>query len=182
MAKISQAVAQDVATKITKKLYDKQIEIENQISALVEQVYVDSIPAPVMAAYKKYEKWMHSSYSTYISGRGIDNRYRVVSYSKPYPRQGSSTERVELPDDVADQVVKLMNLKETTAEKYKKTKLEIENTILALGTHKRVCAEMPQAAQYLPQGNSMQLMVNVAPVNEKINCLLSTESACMEQL
>lgn len=67
--------------------------------------------------------------------------------------------------------------------KRKQSILEIENTLIALGSYKKIQVEMPETFKYLPSnGVSTALMLNVAPINEKINCLISGDEKCLGKI
>ena len=58
--------------------------------------------------------------------------------------------------------------------------------MLALGTHKRIAEQFPEAAEFLPEApkQNMQLMVQLKPVREKVKCLISTDKdkKCISKL
>ena len=68
---------------------------------------------------------------------------------------------------------------------HRETLSEVENSILTLGTHKRVSEDFPEAYAYLPGVTvDKSLMVKLDPVREKVRCLTSVdkEKKCIESL
>lgn len=93
---------------------------------------------------------------------------------------------MQLTKEQATIYTKWCDKRDDLKQKCKDTVNEIEATILALGTHKNVAEQMPEALQFFPEGvkQNKMLMVQLAPVREKVKCLVGTseEKKCMEKI
>lgn len=162
--RISKENATNAALKITEPLKEKIADIDLKIRQVVTDIFLKKIPKEVMAAYNKYPHVVKTS-----------SNYYVGDFC-PHYNNGSGSTRIiyleTLPDFGRDATVHekatitaLCNDKETAIEKYDTANSQIVNTILALGTDKRVLTEFPEVYKYLVcVPTKTEVMVNLAPV------------------
>lgn len=184
MSKITKTIANDVALKIVEPIAVKIKETEKQIEEMVTEMYKLLIPKEVMTVYGKFPEYVRKTNSVLLSSHGFSRRGVSLTVKLPYDNPNTySTPELPLTADQAKEIQKLETVKEKLVEKKNTTKIEIENSLLALSTYKRVQEQLPQAFQFLPSV-STGLMINLAPVNEKINCLVSSEKdkKCIDKL
>lgn len=181
MSKISKAVAHEVAIKICSKL-DKKIEVlEKELKTKVDEIRIMQLPEGILDMYDKNKNYFYVSSGIHLYGNGF-NRYWVNGLKLlPYcTDNGGNFEPTKEGAKILHVIVdKLEDLK----LKRKQSILEIENTLIALGSYKKIQVEMPETFKYLPSnGVSTALMLNVAPINEKINCLISGDEKCLGKI
>lgn len=179
MSKVSKADAKTISYKICEGLNKKITKLKEERSAVVTKMYVEGIPVDVMKLWKKHSEYIQATNNIQINGNGYSNwsvnligKHPHCSSSQYHIKWEPTREQAAIIHDLDIKIDELHN-------KYKTALIEIENTLLALGTWKRVEAELPSAKDYIPKSvngvKTMALMINVAPVNEKISCLLSKE-------
>lgn len=184
MGKISQDTARKASWKIVEPIKTKMDEIEKEISVLVTDIVVQAIPADVMKLWKKHSEYMKSNNDIRICGHGFDNRQ--VALTGSYPCEDTSWhKKMDITKEQAVELHKLDAKKEKLNDKYKTTQKEIEGTLLALGTTKRVLEQFPEAAAHLDiTAPNTGLMLQIDPLREKVRCLIcpDEEKACIEKL
>lgn len=185
MGKISAANAQEVARKCVEPINKKIQEVNKEIKELLTGYYRETVPVEVMKFWKKSPEWFYTASSVYVQGIGLVGNYNSESIEN-LPKNTGSTPNLNMSKEQASLYVKLIDKKSDLKGKLKTTQKEIEATILALGTHKKVIEQLPELAQFFPESDksNMQLMIQVGPVHEKIKCLVSpeVEKKCIEKL
>jgi len=183
MSRISQEKASQVTDKLVEKLGKEIKAKEQELKEYVTEQYKAALPKEVVKMWERGKKWMNSTKQCYIDGVGIGN-YETFYLSEELPKDCSSTKRLSLSPEQATHVLKLKNSIESLQIKKKTTYKEIYNTILSLGTWKRVLEHMPELRPYVPtENNNVGLMLVPSAIKEKIQCLISTtDNSCIEQL
>ena len=183
MSKITKTLAQEIAIKVIAPFNVQIEECDAQMSQLVYEDYLASIPKDVMILYKKYPKYVYTCY--YITIRDFGFIYQYINFPKD-----KNNNLIYLPNnkdwkftqELADKLHKVDYKKQDLVEKRNRTQVEIESTLLALGTYKKVEENLPELAKFLPVRQTQALMLNIAPVKATINCLLSEDKKCMEKI
>jgi paraquat-inducible protein B len=180
MSRVTIAGAEEAANQICKKL-DAQIKkIEDEIKEMLIHLHEKSIPQAVKDVYKKYPEYFKTITRLHASGVGISGKNRI---SADLTESCSYSHYLELKDKDLDRYTKLINKRETLQEKRDKTFLEIKNTLLGLGTYKRVQASFPEALKYLPQiSGGVTLMHVPEKIRETVSCLISTDEKCLQAI
>ena len=180
MAKITKAIAEQVATQVTAKLKQKIEDAEKEMSVAVTEMLKAKIPAEIVEAYKKHKEYVRDQGYVYLNSNGYSHRHVKLTETIPYT--GSSylnalTNKEVVPLD------KIEQKKDKLQEKYKRTYQEIESTLIGLGTYKRVQEQFPELYKYLPSapGNT-SLMIVPEKIRETVSCLISDDSKCMDKL
>lgn len=184
MGKISQDSAYNVSTKIVEPIHKKITEVNKEINKLLTGIYRETIPQDVMKFWSKHSNYMSSCGSVYPKGVGISSRGGESIESSP--GTGGYSKDLDLTKEQASTYTKLTDKRDDLKTKYNDTRKEIEATILALGTHKNVAEQMPEALQFFPEGvkENKMLMIQLAPVREKVKCLVGTseDKKCLEKI
>ena len=187
MGKISERDANTAAKKIVEPIQEKRSAVEKQMQAYVTEIYKASLPAKILKCWKDSDicEYMYSTSSLNLNGNGFSNR--GISLIGKWPKVDThySSPVLELTAEQAAFLNPLEDEKDELKKKYDTTLSEVQNSILTLGTHKRVQEEFPEAYKFLPGITvDTSLMVQLDPVREKVRCLTSPdkEKKCMEKL
>jgi len=185
MGKISRAVAYTAALKITEPIKYKADQLLREISEYVESIYLKEIPSDVKEVFEKFPEYIDKNTGCYVSGPGLSSTY-YVKFKKFLPSKNGYSANLLLNNKESVKLIKMKDEQEDLNAKYKKTTQEIEETILALGTHKKVAENMPEALRFLPEVVSINtgLIISIEPVREKVKCLTNTseDKKCMENI
>lgn len=180
MAKITKAIAEQVAKAVTAKLKQKIDDAEKEMSVAVTEIVLKRIPEEVMVAYKKAPAYISDTSYVYLNSNGYNSRKVVLTERLPYGRsyyiEGITNKEVAPLD-------KIEQKKEKLKDKYDRTYQEIESTLIGLGTYKRVQEQFPELYKYLPSapGNT-SLMIVPEKIRETVSCLISDDSKCIDKL
>lgn len=180
MAKITKAIAEQVATAVTAKLKQKIEDVEKEMQVAVTEMLKAKIPAEVAEVYKKYPKYIRDQSYVYLDSNGYS--HRCVNLIENIPYVGSSYQR-ELTNKEVAPLDKIEQKKDKLQEKYNRTYKEIESTLIGLGTYKRVQEQFPELYKFLSSapGNT-GLMLVPEKIRETVSCLISDDSKCIDKL
>jgi hypothetical protein len=184
MGKISQLAAGIAARKIAEPINVKAQQVMSQIEEFVVAIHLKDVPAEIKKLYETHPLWVRQSSDCYVTGPGLAGSY-YVEFKKSQPAIKGNRPYIALNAKEAEKVVKLKNQHDDLVKKHRETKQEIEETLLALGSHKKVADNMPEALRFLPDvPSNVGLMVQVEPVREKVKCLISVseDKKCMENI
>lgn len=185
MGKISQANANSAATKVVEPINKKIQKVNKEIKEFVTECQRLTVPLEMMKMWKKFPAYINSGTNVYVKGICITNKYNF-EYIDNSPRNLTCTPDLNLTKEQAAKYVKLIDQRDELTEKLKNTHREIEQTILTLGTVKRVVEAIPELADYFPESvkQTMMLAIQLDPIREKIKCLVSTdvEKKCIEKI
>ncbi len=184
MARISKQSAAEITRKLVEKIQKEIDAKELELKEYVTEVYVATIPKDVMRMWSRGKQWMNNTRYLYLRGTGLTGSKWTYYYITEHYPSCANTPEVELTDEQANAVVKIENAISDLKEKKKRTTLEIEGTLLGLGTYKRILEQMPYLAPYLPVQERNQGLMHIPSVTkEKIQCLISTtDDKCLKQL
>lgn len=184
MGKISQEEAREMSLKIVEPINKKIQEVDKEIKELLTGYYQATVPQEVMKFWKKYPEWVISVTGIRLRGQGISGSNSQNITNSPSKSNYSSD--LELSKEQASSYLKLKDKRDELEGKYEQTFKEIKATILTLGTHKRVEEQLPEAIAFFSQApkQNNQLMIQLAPVREKVQCLVSPEKEkkCIDKL
>lgn len=156
--RISKEKARDAAEKIVAPLTQKIEDYKEQMGAEVLAEYEKHIPVEVKKCFSKHPAFFKTETSVWVGNLYGQSLYAV--FGKAVPKVAD----FKMSKDVCAGYV---NVRETLVDNRDEAQRRIENTILALGTLKRIAAEFPEALPFIdvPQPNTA-LMINVAPVRQ----------------
>lgn len=157
--RISQARAIEAAEKITSPLRVEIETMEANLAQTIKSMLVKRIPKEVLSSFKKYPEFFRSSSSEYIRN-GISKSF---SFKEQIP--DPTGEKYALTTEDLHKIAALYNLIEDKRKSAEDAERKIKNTILALGTEKRIATEFPEVVPYLDYTpTNTGLALNVAPV------------------
>jgi uncharacterized protein YifE (UPF0438 family) len=176
MAKISRAAAEAAAAKIVKPLRDKVVELRNQMSITVRTQYLKEHPKEVVDLFHQHSDYFYKNDSLTLYGHGFNSYH--VGMRTPVPADCNSSKYVLSSPEQGKELTKLRNEIDNAKSKVEDTETNIVNTILSLGTYKRVLDAMPEVAPYLPNpgNNTTSLMLNTEPLRAQIKELIGNIS------
>lgn len=184
MGKISMEEARKISLKIVEPIDKKIKEVNAEIKMLLTGYYQAIIPPDVMKIWKKYSEYMNRITSIYPKGQGISGSNSEFIESLPTIK--SYTHSFDLSKEQAIIYLKLVDKRDNLKGKYEQTFKEIKATILSLSTHKRVAEQFPECVAFFSQApkQNNQLIIQIAPVREKVKCLISEdkEKKCIDKL
>ena len=187
MATISRKSAEEIAYRVTTKLRNKIADLEKTFRLTLEKMYKESIPKEIMEFFLKYKDYTRTTSSYYLQGNGFTGKTfsfpnsslpEKTGYTKWIPSKEQYETLHKIDYELQDLKIKLEN-----------SKTEIVNSILALGTTKRVIENLPDLIPYLTirtpvvRIKNTQLMINIDAITSKIKCLLSEDmKECLPNL
>lgn len=161
--RISKEKAVAAAEKIAAPLKQKIADYEKEMSKKVLAEYMAEIPKDVLTCFKKNPSFFKTENSVHIGYFKSNYVYARFGHAIPAICDFRTDERKR-------GFVKYINDLETLHENYDNAVRTISNTILALGTIKRVESDFPEAAPYIDIPSTIKTVaVNVAPVR-KLAC------------
>ena len=174
--------AQKAANEIVEPLRIKSDNVQKELSDFLIKTYLDSLPKEVVDLFQKYPRYLDKTVSCRVSGVGINDEYRSLGIAIPSEDGWSPTLNLNQKD--AKEYLKLSDACETAKKKWTNTQEEIYNTLLTLGTHKKIGEVMPNALRFLPEANksNTQLVLQIQPIVDKVNCLITNEDKCVDKL
>lgn len=183
MGKISQDSAHRAAVEVSKKIDKKRIEILKELQKEVTEIYKASIPAEIMKLWAKYPDWMDDAVEVRLEGYGF-NSYGVTMTARfPTNQSNYYNRKINLTKEQGTKLWKMDVKMQELEKKYNDTVKEIEAAILSLGTDARVKEQLPEVYPYLPgRPVNTQVAVQLQPVREKVQCLVSKDTKCMEKI
>lgn len=168
--KISRTNAEQIAKKICQPLKDKIALAEKELSETATQLAVKKIPKVVMQAFKSHPEYVNTRSSVWFSGVGLRD-YDYISLTKQVP---ALDRKINISASEAKQLLRLKQTLEHNKEHYDAQKVEITNTLIALGSYKRIAENLPDVAPYLPTKDTVALIVPIDNVKNNIKKLLNT--------
>lgn len=182
MAKISIAAAEKAAEQIVAPLKVKSENAQKLVHDFLIKTHLYSLPKEVVDLFNKYPKYLDKSSSCKVFGIGINGDYHGLPISIPSEHGWSPT--INLNQREAKEYLKMNDEYEAARKKYLDTEKEITNTLLTLGTHKKIAEIMPNALRFLPEINkpSRELVLQIQPIVDKVNCLITNEDKCVDKL
>jgi hypothetical protein len=168
--RISQTDADNIARALTKKTYEKWQRAKAEVPKAVTELYFKKIPVEVSIVLDKFPDWFYWSQTIYLVGTGFGNDARENA-SKQVPRnQRGSYAKMKLTDKEAEKLKELIHAREKAEKAWEDLKRETFNTILALGTCKKIAEHFPQAANLLPttKAKQMALIPNLDGLTTKL--------------
>ena len=181
MAKISIAAAEKAAEQIVAPLKIKAEAARKVLLDFIIKAHLDTLPKEVITMFEKYPGYLDKTCSCKIFGVGINGDYHSLPNS--IPSLDGWTAVVNLTDKQGKEYLKLNDEYTTTKKKWETTQEEIKNTLLTLGTHKKIGEVMPNALRFLPEDKkNTQLVLQIQPIVDKVNCLITNEDKCVDKL
>jgi len=184
MGRITIAIAEETALKITKPLEDKIDEAELAFEEKVTELLIARIPKELRAIIEKYPKWFYGrneGNTITLTENGFNRRgvrlTKIVHFADHY------TSQVSVTKEEAKVLYKLDDVVDKATEKYNETYRSIKQTLINLRTYKRVKDELPEAYALLPVEETVtSLVVIPTALKATISCLVSEDKKCLEKI
>lgn len=167
MSRITIQIAKDITTALLSKKHNEYEGVRLEYKGLIENHILANTPVKILEIFNdsSLKRYLKTDQSISISGPGIKHAYETLTNTVPTKGSG-----IELPKELASKVEKLIQKSDKMWNEIKELRNEINASLLALGTFKRVQEQFPEAAQFLPKTSvSTSLVVNVSKLREKIN-------------
>jgi hypothetical protein len=184
MGKITTRAALEAAREITKPLLTKYEQSYTELKEFLIGAHLKRLPKEIVEVWTLHSEYVEKTTGCYVYGIGISNDDNWYNLSKALPSAHGSSIKLELDKKESTAYVKLKDAADNMYNKWESTKTEIYNTLLTLGTHKKVGEVMPNALRFFPEASKVTqtLVVQIQPVVDKVNCLISNEQKCVENL
>ena len=167
---MSRITKQD-ANNIAKKLAEKKKQVADNLlleySQFVTDAYLKTVPKEVLAVYEKHGSYIKRTSAISFSGHGFRWEHVSVPNKQLVPASDGNA-NLDLNATLATQISKLKNKYDKAAKEYKDLVAEIENALISLVTYARIEKELPEAAAYLPNKQTMALAINFSDIRKKI--------------
>lgn len=167
MGQISKSLAAQIAIEIAKPLLKKWSDCQKKTGIEMGLTYASKIPKEVLECFAKHPEFFSKRTGIQLVGNGFN--YQSVQMDKQYPDGGRCFE----PNaKEAKKLNELISEESKAKEEYNKTITDIENTLIALGTTKRIETEFPEAYAFFPApNNTKSIMLSIAPIRDKVKKL-----------
>ena len=167
MSRITKQIAQDVTKSLLSKKRKEYDNVRSEYRGLIENHILSNTPKKILEIFNdsSLKKYLNREQSIYVSGAGIKGTYETLNNEVPAKGGG-----VELPKELASKVEKLTQKSDKMWKEINQLQNEINASLLALGTFKRIKEQFPEAAEFLPKTSMpTSLVVNVSKLRAKIN-------------
>ena len=166
MSIISQAIATAISSQLTQHLQVEKNAIEKEVSQLVYDTVMKTVPEDVLKCFKKHPRFFNEKKSVQLVGHGFN--WKNADLIKALPL---TTTLFTLTDvNEAKLIDSLMNKASAKHNEVRDLKQSIYNALIALRSYKSIEANFPEAAKYLPKKEGRMLpTVQLKEVREKLN-------------
>lgn len=183
MSRITIAIAEKLAEKLTKPLKDKIAEAENAFCEKATAVFEARVPVEIRKAGEKHMKWLTTRSEggrITINANGFHKREFKLTREVIFKDSWSSS--FDITKAEAEQIYKLNQEVESAQEKYDDGYRSIRQTLINLRTYKRVQEELPDAYPLLPKAHTVTSLTVVSePVKNLVACLVSEDKPCLQE-
>lgn len=160
-----------MARVLTKKSYEKWRRASAEVPKYITELYEKKMPPEIKAMFNKYPSYFSTSSTVYPKGPGLGyNTHESATKQLPKNTGGGNSCTIELTAEEAETLKALMNAREDAKKYMDDLVRETTNSILALGTSKRVAEHFPQAANLLPEtpAKTLALIPNLEGLTKKL--------------
>lgn len=169
--RISKENAQRIARALTKRTYDKWKKAEAAVPQYVAALYESKLPPDVKKFVKAHPEYISTTSTIYLEGVGLGhNASEGAGRQMPRNSGAGSSCRMKLTTEEAEKLVELRREKQDAEKAWEDLYMETTNAILALGTHKKIAEQFPQAANLLPDtpAKTLALIPNLDKLTTKL--------------
>lgn len=144
---ISKQQSSNVAKTLTQKLTDQIKLKESEISAIVSEIYIKTLPKDIAEIYKYFKRYFHTASQIRCEGNGLNDSFKI---NESVPSQGGWQVCILPTASEAKKISKISNEIKKIETKRDNLKNSIENTLNSLRTYNRIQKEFPEAFEILP--------------------------------
>tara|TARA_Y100000034_G_scaffold29728_2_gene36228 strand:+ start:4184 stop:4720 length:537 start_codon:yes stop_codon:yes gene_type:complete len=178
MARITKAIAEEVAAKMVAKKIEKQNNLRDSIVQVLYDFYMDDLPNGMRAMYKKHKKYFNvTSFVSFSPEYDLTRHNRFALRFDGDKRKSNRTNYLDIP---GDGMIKNLTKKEQKEllemmdayDSFKKQNIELredlERALYGLRTYKRVEENLPEAVEFLPSPTSTALAINLQDIKNRL--------------
>ena len=165
MSRISQALAAQIAEKLTEKKLAIAKENLQAFREYFTTVYESKIPKPVMELFKKYSEYIRTTSSIYLDNKHFSRN--GINLVKALPSITKYSVAIELTEAENKRGKSLYDVWQKSEEVYKTLKQECETALINLRTFANIEKSLPEAKQYLPQ-LGLTVVVDTVQLRKKL--------------
>lgn len=155
---------------IAKQLMQKKKEKVNALLLEYQQgatdEYIKQTPKEVLEMSVKHPEYFALTNYVAVSGHGF--RWEQIKTVKPVIKKGFNEPTLILNDKISDKLTKLKRKHQSAKDQYDQLLSEIETALLNLRTYANIEKNIPEAAPFLPKGETMALAINFDDIRSKI--------------
>lgn len=169
--RISQDTAGSIAMALTKKSYDKYVKSKSFVKQFVTALYVLKMPQIVTDCFNSHSQYFSTTETIYIEGIGFGYNSSVEAVrGLPRNNGGGNNCRLRLNDSEAEELRALISSRDNHKKEYEDLKQQTKNSLIALGTYKKIIEHFPEAAAFLPTtaAKTMALIPDLNKLTEKL--------------
>lgn len=162
---ISKTTAEQIAGKLCEKKHNEYLKAKNNLSESVQKAYIKKIPKEIYALFEKHPKIINTS--SYITLNSSGFRYQYVDLKKSLPDISRMMDEVFTSSEM-DTFFKLKNTAEKLEKEYYDLVAEVKQALINLKTTKRISENFPEAIQFLPTSDKLELTIDLTTIRKKI--------------
>jgi len=151
-----------IAQKLTKHIKDEADLVNTKLQEYVKNALLFKIPLEILILFNDAElkEYINKQYSFTISLVGSKRLYFNFDECIPYYK-----EHLIMDHEESAEIIKLQDSYKQLSDKYDNALIMIQNTLLSLGTYKRIEEAFPEVAVYLNKKEKLVTALSV-PINE----------------
>jgi len=147
--RISKEKAIDVTEALCKLSYDAALASDESFRGLILRTYEEQTPKKVKEVKKEFPSWVYTTGNIRIGGSGFS--YHDTSVDHYVVCNDGNRAKMDMSNNAtADMLRKAKTENEKAWADWRALKKDVMNTLLTLGTTKRIAEVFPEAIPYLP--------------------------------
>jgi hypothetical protein len=162
--RITKEMANSVTRNLLRAKYEEIQEYTNKVKDFATSIYLNQIPSGVMKLWNSNPQYMQSTYSVRLVGNGFNYEYQSIENLPTIKACPELKYSVEEGETLLAMRAKLSDLEKATKELFK----EVEQTLISLGTYKRVTENFPEAVPFLPKIKNSEIIIDLTTLRNKI--------------
>lgn len=145
---ITKLDASKVAVKMIENISFKIIEKKNEVSDIVSEIYLKSLPKEVSKTYKIHSQYFNKLKDIRCEGNGLNDSFNL---KQSLPSDGSWQKCIMPTEQEAVIIIRLSEEINNLEVKRSNLKNSIEKTLLSLRSYNRIKKDFPEAYDLLPK-------------------------------
>lgn len=145
--RITKTMAEAAAKEMTEPHFKKYKEEYAKLSATIKEMYLQTVPAEILSAFKDFKSYVNCRHEVYVEGYSL-NRESINTDGVPSRDYMSPTVSVESKEQALEIAKSFQNI-ESLRKDARSKRDEIEKVLFALRTLKNVEAQFPEAVPFL---------------------------------
>lgn len=162
--RITKELANNIARGLLKTKTDEISEFSKSIREYATEIYKRQIPENVLKLFKSNKEYINTSCSVRLIGNGFNYDYQAID---ELPSTLTHPHLV-FTNEEAEKLLSMRYRLEALKKDREELKKEVEQTLISLGTYKRVSENFPEAIPFLPKVKNAEIVVDLTKLREKI--------------